>query len=168
MCTGQMVIQPHVRTAQIPYCVNTESDFTRNRRLKTLNVIGEEITQIYHSIHIGLNAGRYHVVDKARQTNRYSQTHREGKMTIGSLIAWLVIGGVAGWLASMVMKTNSQQGMLLDIIIGIVGAFIGGFVLDMLDLTGGQTVTGFNWLSLITAFIGAVLLIALLRVLRRA
>ena len=89
-------------------------------------------------------------------------------MTVGTLIAWLVIGGVAGWLASLVMKTNSQQGMLLDIIIGIVGAFIGGFVLDMLDITGGQAVTGFNWVSLITAFIGAVILIALLRLVRRA
>ena len=89
-------------------------------------------------------------------------------MTIGSLIAWLVIGGVAGWLASIVMKTNSQQGMLLDIIIGIVGAFIGGFLLDMLDITAGQTVSGFNFVSLITAFIGAVILIALLRMVRRA
>ena len=89
-------------------------------------------------------------------------------MTIGNLIAWLVIGGVAGWLASIVMKTNAAQGTFIDIIVGIVGAFIGGFVLDVLDLTGGTTISGFNWVSLVTAFIGAIILLALLRLVRRA
>ena len=89
-------------------------------------------------------------------------------MTVGMLLAWLVIGGVAGWLASIVMKTNAAQGTFIDIVVGIVGAFIGGFVLDALNLTPGTTVTGFNVASLVTAFIGAVILLGLLRLVRRA
>lgn len=89
-------------------------------------------------------------------------------MSVYSLLAWLIIGGVAGWLASMVMKTDSQQGTVLDIVVGIVGAFIGGFLLDVFDLTGGQTISGFNIPSLITAFIGAVVLIGILKLVRRA
>ena len=90
-------------------------------------------------------------------------------MTIGNLLAWLIIGGVAGWLASIVMKTNASQGTFIDIVVGIIGAFIGGFVLDVLDLAPTSAgVTGFNIGSLVTAFIGAVLLLGLLRLIRRA
>jgi len=85
------------------------------------------------------------------------------------ILAWLIIGGVAGWLASIVMKTNARQGTILDIIVGIVGAFIGGFVLSFLNLggTGSAGITGFNLPSLATAFIGAVILLGLLRLIRR-
>ena len=89
-------------------------------------------------------------------------------MGLWTIVAWLVIGGIAGWLASMVMKTNAQQGTLIDIVVGIVGAFIGGFLLDALDLGSGATVTGFNLPSLVTAFIGAVVLIGILKLIRRA
>lgn len=87
-------------------------------------------------------------------------------MDIVSIIIWLIIGGVAGWLASIVMKTNAQQGLVLDIVVGIIGAFIGGFLLSALGVGGG--VTGLNLPSLLTAFIGAVVLLALLRVVNRA
>lgn len=83
-----------------------------------------------------------------------------------NLIVWIIIGAVAGWLASIVMKTNRQQGLITDIIVGIIGGFIGGFVLDLLDVGGG--VTGLNLGSLLTAFIGAVILLALVRVVQRA
>jgi len=82
-----------------------------------------------------------------------------------NIIVWIIIGAIAGWLASIVMKTNRKQGLLLDIIIGIVGAFIGGFILNLLGVGGG--VTGLNLASLLTAFIGAVVLLAILRVLSR-
>lgn len=78
-----------------------------------------------------------------------------------SLIAWLVVGAIAGWLASLVMKTNREQGLIMDIIVGIVGAFIGGFVFDLLNI--GGDVTGFNVVSIIVAFIGAIILLAILR-----
>jgi uncharacterized membrane protein YeaQ/YmgE (transglycosylase-associated protein family) len=84
-----------------------------------------------------------------------------------NILAWLVIGGIAGWLASVVMKSNASQGLIMDIIVGIVGAFIGGFVLNALSV-GGTTISGFNLPSLLTAFIGAVILLGLLRLVRRA
>jgi uncharacterized membrane protein YeaQ/YmgE (transglycosylase-associated protein family) len=87
-------------------------------------------------------------------------------MDIGNLLAWIIVGAIAGWLASIVMKTNASQGLLLDIIVGIVGGLIGGFVLQALGI-GGE-VTGLNIGSIVVAFIGAVILLALLRLLRRA
>ena len=75
-------------------------------------------------------------------------------------LAWLIIGAVAGWLASVVMKTNSSQGLLLDIVVGIVGAFVGGLVFNLFGASG---VTGFNAYSLLVAFVGAVVLLGILR-----
>jgi uncharacterized membrane protein YeaQ/YmgE (transglycosylase-associated protein family) len=77
-------------------------------------------------------------------------------------LAWLIVGAVAGWLASIVMKTNGRQGLLMDIIVGIVGAFIGGFVFNQFGAAG---VTGFNFWSVFVAFIGAIVLLAVLRLL---
>jgi uncharacterized membrane protein YeaQ/YmgE (transglycosylase-associated protein family) len=78
----------------------------------------------------------------------------------GGIIAWLVVGLIAGWLAGMVMK-GGGYGVLGDIVIGIVGAFIGGFVFSL--ITGGGT-AGF-WGSIAVAFVGAVILIAIVRAL---
>jgi uncharacterized membrane protein YeaQ/YmgE (transglycosylase-associated protein family) len=75
-------------------------------------------------------------------------------------LAWIVIGAIAGWLASIVMKTNREQGLIMDIIVGIVGALIGGFLFNALGIAG---TTGFNIWSLFVAFIGAVVLLGILR-----
>lgn len=83
-----------------------------------------------------------------------------------NILVWIIVGAIAGWLASIVMRTNRSQGLLEDIVIGIVGGILGGFILDALNI-GGQ-VTGLNIGSIVVAFIGAVILIALLRMLRRA
>jgi uncharacterized membrane protein YeaQ/YmgE (transglycosylase-associated protein family) len=77
-----------------------------------------------------------------------------------SLIAWLIVGAVAGWLAGLVMK--SSQGLLINIVVGIVGAFIGGFLFNQFGTVG---VTGFNIWSVFVAFVGAVVLLAVLRLL---
>jgi uncharacterized membrane protein YeaQ/YmgE (transglycosylase-associated protein family) len=77
-----------------------------------------------------------------------------------SLLAWLIVGAVAGWLAGIVMK--SSQGLLINIIVGIVGAFIGGFLFNQFGTAG---VTGFNIWTVFVAFIGAVVLLAVLRLL---
>jgi len=71
-----------------------------------------------------------------------------------SLILWLLFGALVGWLASIVMNTNGQQGALLNIVVGIIGAFIGGFLVN-------RTVTPsvFSITSLLTAFLGAVVLL---------
>ncbi|MDQ4075600.1 MAG: GlsB/YeaQ/YmgE family stress response membrane protein [Chloroflexota bacterium] len=78
------------------------------------------------------------------------------------LISWLIVGAIAGWLASIVMGTNERQGCIVDIIVGIVGALIGGFLLGLFGVGPGG-ITGFNIGSLITAFIGAVVLLFLWR-----
>ena len=75
-------------------------------------------------------------------------------------LAWLIIGAIAGWLASMVMGTNYRQGLLLDIVVGIVGALIGGFLFNLIGVSGA---TGFNIWSLFVAFVGAVVLLGVLR-----
>ena len=75
-------------------------------------------------------------------------------------VAWLIIGAIAGWLASKVMKTSRQQGLLMDIVVGILGAFIGGFLFEQFGSTG---TTGFNIWSVLVAFVGAVVLLVLIR-----
>jgi uncharacterized membrane protein YeaQ/YmgE (transglycosylase-associated protein family) len=72
-----------------------------------------------------------------------------------NIIGWLIIGGLAGWLASMVMGTNNRQGCLFDILLGIVGGMLGGWLLTNLGLGVQQDF----WGSLFTAFLGAVLLL---------
>lgn len=81
------------------------------------------------------------------------------------IIAWLVFGALAGWVASMIAGTNERQGCLLNIIVGIVGAFIGGFLYSL--ITGRDFVAGFDITSFVVAVIGAVLLLFLLTGLRR-
>lgn len=81
------------------------------------------------------------------------------------IIAWLIFGGLAGWIASIIMKTDAQQGLLLNIIVGIVGAFIGGFLFSL--LTGRPNQFDFNIGSFLVAVIGAVVLLGLLNFFRR-
>jgi uncharacterized membrane protein YeaQ/YmgE (transglycosylase-associated protein family) len=76
-----------------------------------------------------------------------------------SIIGWLVLGLIAGFLASVVMK-GGGYGIVGDIIVGVVGAFLGGFIFSLL---GGSGVTGFNIWSMFVAFVGACVLIAILR-----
>jgi len=75
-------------------------------------------------------------------------------------LAWVIVGAIAGWLASMVI--HSRLGLLGDIIVGIVGAFIGGFLFNAIGVAG---TTGFNVWSLFVAFIGAVVLLGAIRLL---
>jgi uncharacterized membrane protein YeaQ/YmgE (transglycosylase-associated protein family) len=75
-------------------------------------------------------------------------------------LAWIIVGAIAGWLAGIVMKSGG--GVLTDIIVGIVGAFIGGFLFNALGLAA---TTGFNIWSIFVAFVGAVVLLGVIRVL---
>ncbi len=79
------------------------------------------------------------------------------------IILWIIFGAIAGWLASMIMRTDAQQGALGNIIIGIIGAFIGGFLMSLIGQTG---VSGFNIYSLLVAILGSVVLIWLVRMFR--
>ena len=79
------------------------------------------------------------------------------------LLAWIILGGIAGWIASIIMKTNAQMGILANIIVGILGALIGGFIVQAL---GGEGMSGFSLQSLLVATFGAVVLLAIVRAFR--
>lgn len=72
------------------------------------------------------------------------------------VIAWIILGALAGWIASLVMKTDAEQGAIANIIVGIVGAILGGFIVG---LFGGSSVTGFNLYSLAVSVLGAIVLL---------
>ncbi|HVE80906.1 MAG TPA: GlsB/YeaQ/YmgE family stress response membrane protein [Candidatus Dormibacteraeota bacterium] len=72
------------------------------------------------------------------------------------IITWIILGALAGWIASLIMRTDAEQGALGNIIVGIVGAFLGGFMAQAL---GAEGVTGFNFYSIVVAILGAVLLL---------
>lgn len=79
------------------------------------------------------------------------------------LIIWLIIGGVVGWLASLVMRTDAQQGIFLNIIVGIVGAFIGGLIMNR----GTINNTGLSIESFLVSLLGAIVLLAIVNLFRR-
>ena len=80
------------------------------------------------------------------------------------IILWIIFGALVGWIASIIMKTDAQQGALLNIIVGIIGAVLGGWIMSFFGQTG---TTGFNLYSFIVAIIGACVLIAIVKALRR-
>jgi uncharacterized membrane protein YeaQ/YmgE (transglycosylase-associated protein family) len=80
------------------------------------------------------------------------------------ILAWIIFGALAGWLSSLIMNTSENQGFFLNVIVGIVGAFIGGMVMNFFGSVG---VTGFNLRSFIVAVVGACLALALLKLLRK-
>jgi len=82
-------------------------------------------------------------------------------------IAWLVIGGVLGWLASIVMRTNAQQGIFLNIVVGIIGAVLGGLVLAPMFGSGTINDGDYSFVSLGVSFLGAIVLLAVVNLLRR-
>ncbi|MEO7031322.1 MAG: GlsB/YeaQ/YmgE family stress response membrane protein [Herbaspirillum sp.] len=84
-----------------------------------------------------------------------------------NFIIWIVIGGVIGWLASLVMRTDAQQGMILNVVVGIVGALVSGWVIAPFLGTGTINQNDFSMGALIASFIGAVILLAIVNLLRR-
>ncbi len=74
------------------------------------------------------------------------------------ILSWIVLGALAGWVASIMMGRNSSMGAIANIVVGIVGALIGGYVMSMVD---GQGVTGFNLTSFLIALLGSVILLAI-------
>ncbi len=76
------------------------------------------------------------------------------------IITWLIIGGIAGWLASLVLGTDARQGWLMNIVLGMIGAVVGGLLMNFFGAPG---VTGFNLYSLLVAVVGAVIVVWLAR-----
>ena len=85
-----------------------------------------------------------------------------------NFILWLLFGALVGWLASIVMRTDAQQGALLNIVVGIVGAFLGGLLFNLLGLGGGNiNNSNFSLGALLVSFIGAVVLLGIVNLVRR-
>ena len=81
-----------------------------------------------------------------------------------SFIAWIIIGGLAGWIASKIKGTDAQQGILLNIVVGVIGGLLGGFLLSLF----GVDVAGGGWIfSFITCLIGAVILLSIVRAVKK-
>ncbi len=84
-----------------------------------------------------------------------------------NILIWLIVGGVIGWLASVVMNTDGQQGLLLNVIVGIVGAAIGGWIIS--PLVGVATINEdvFSVGALLVSLVGAIILLAIVNLFRR-
>ncbi|GAO40437.1 hypothetical protein SCH01S_48_00970 [Sphingomonas changbaiensis NBRC 104936] len=80
-----------------------------------------------------------------------------------NIIVWLVVGGIIGWLASIIMRTDAQQGIFLNIVVGIIGAFIGGLIFS----GGSINNAGLNLYSFLVSLLGAVVLLAIVNLFRR-
>jgi uncharacterized membrane protein YeaQ/YmgE (transglycosylase-associated protein family) len=84
-----------------------------------------------------------------------------------NFLIWIVMGGIIGWLASLVMKTDAQQGMFLNVVVGIVGALLGGWLLAPLFGTGTINQDDFSISSLLVSFLGALILLFVVNLFRR-
>lgn len=81
-----------------------------------------------------------------------------------NIILWIVLGALAGWIASMIMNTDAQMGAMANVIVGILGAVLGGFIFGLFD---AAPVTGFNLWSLLVAVIGSSVLLWVVSLFRR-
>lgn len=84
-----------------------------------------------------------------------------------NLIIWLVVGGLIGWVASMMMKTDGQQGVILNVVVGVVGALLGGWLLSPMLGAGTINQNDFSIASLGVSLLGAVILLAVVNLVRR-
>ena len=84
-----------------------------------------------------------------------------------NFIIWLIVGGVIGWLASIFMKTDGQQGMFLNVVVGVVGAMLGGWFISPMVGVGTINQDNFSLAALLVSFLGAVILLAIVNLFRR-
>ncbi len=83
-----------------------------------------------------------------------------------NFLIWLIVGGIVGWLASLIMRTDAQQGILLNVVVGIISAFIGGWVVS--PMVGVGTINeGISIGSILVSLLGAVILLAIVNLFRR-
>jgi uncharacterized membrane protein YeaQ/YmgE (transglycosylase-associated protein family) len=84
-----------------------------------------------------------------------------------NILIWLVVGGVIGWLASVLMRTDAQQGILLNVVVGIIGALLGGWLISPLVGAGTINSSDFSLAGLGVSLLGAVVLLAIVNLFRR-
>ena len=83
-----------------------------------------------------------------------------------NFILWIIIGGILGWIASIIMRTNAQQGLFLNIVVGIIGALVAGFVLTPLFGIGTINQNNFSLPALLVSLLGAIILLAIVNLFR--
>ena len=83
-----------------------------------------------------------------------------------NFIVWLIVGGILGWIASLIMRTDAQQGMFLNVVVGIIGAMLGGWLLAPLFGTGTINQNDFSMSGLLVSLLGAVILLAIVNLFR--
>ncbi|HWP47637.1 MAG TPA: GlsB/YeaQ/YmgE family stress response membrane protein [Candidatus Limnocylindrales bacterium] len=84
-----------------------------------------------------------------------------------NFIIWLIVGGLIGWIASLIMRTDAQQGIFLNIVVGIVGAFLGGLLLSPIFGVGTINQNNFSLGGLLVSLLGAIILLAIVNMFRR-
>jgi uncharacterized membrane protein YeaQ/YmgE (transglycosylase-associated protein family) len=84
-----------------------------------------------------------------------------------NFIIWLIIGGVIGWLASLVMKTDAQQGVVLNVVVGIIGALLGGWLISPLVGIGTINQNNFSLPAMLVSLVGAIILLGIVNLFRR-
>ena len=84
-----------------------------------------------------------------------------------NFIIWLIVGGLIGWVASMIMRTDAQQGVILNVVVGIIGAMLGGWLLAPMFGTGTINQNDFSLAGLGVSLLGAVVLLAIVNLFRR-
>ncbi len=84
-----------------------------------------------------------------------------------NFIIWIIVGAILGWSASMIMRTDAQQGTLLNIVVGIIGAFVAGLVLTPLFGVGTINQNNFSIASLLVSLLGAIILLGIVNLFRR-
>ena len=84
-----------------------------------------------------------------------------------NFILWIILGGILGWIASIIMHTNAQQGLFLNIVVGIIGALVAGFVLTPLFGIGTINQNNFSLPALLVSLLGAIILLAIVNLFRR-
>ena len=84
-----------------------------------------------------------------------------------NLIIWLVVGGVIGWIASLIMKTDAQQGIVLNVVVGIIGALLGGWLLSPLVGAGTLNQGDLSLMGLLVSLAGAIILLFIVNLIRR-
>jgi uncharacterized membrane protein YeaQ/YmgE (transglycosylase-associated protein family) len=84
-----------------------------------------------------------------------------------NFLVWIIVGGIIGWLASKLMETDSQQGILLNIVVGIVGAFVGALLISPLVGTSTINQSNFSLGAMVISLLGAVILLAGINIVRR-
>lgn len=84
-----------------------------------------------------------------------------------NIVVWLVVGGLIGWIASRIMNTDAQQGIILNVVVGIVGAMLGGFLLAPMLGHGTINQNDFSVMGLVVSLVGAVVLLAIVNLITR-